>query len=363
MIRILDQDIAIPIAWPDQTARGDEKWMRVLKRIRLIRNLNFRVGHAAILMVRRSDGQVCYFDFGRYITPRGYGRARSGASDPRLRLETKARFDNHTDKLTNLEEILTELERKKDATHGGGRLLCSLCEHVSFSRGIEFAERLVETGPILYGALARNNNSCSRYVAQILVQAMRPGDPRIHKILYPEIIKASPTSNVVNAATAGTVYCFANGEMQEWSMGRLKSLSFQINLLKDNFTASGARHLADDGIPGQIGKPARAPGIPDHAQWLGGIGEGKWFCLDDFGDFYRITRFDTGGEVDYMVRCLPDLPFDYTAEYSFTFDIHYKQHILQQGTEKIAFLTQNHDIARFKRDGIASFADAHSLNY
>src|SRR5690554_2419032 len=103
MIRRIDQDIALPIAWPDQTARGDEKWMRLLKRIGVVKNLNFRVGHAAIVLISRTDGQARYFDFGRYIAPRGYGRARSASSDPRLRLDTRARFDRRTGQLANLE--------------------------------------------------------------------------------------------------------------------------------------------------------------------------------------------------------------------------------------------------------------------
>lgn len=64
-------DIAISIAWPDQTARGDERWMSLLKRIGIVKNLNFRVGHAAIVLIERNTGQLRYFDFGRYITPRG----------------------------------------------------------------------------------------------------------------------------------------------------------------------------------------------------------------------------------------------------------------------------------------------------
>lgn len=125
----------------------------------------------------------------------------------------------------NLREILDELDRIEYATHGGGRLLCSVCEGVSFAKGVDFAENLVFRGPVNYGALAPRNNSCSRYIAQILTHALPKGDKRIRRILYPEFIKASPTSNVVNASSSGTVIFHQNGRMDELTMNRYDSLN------------------------------------------------------------------------------------------------------------------------------------------
>jgi hypothetical protein len=101
-------DLAIPIAWPDQTARGDELWMAALKKLGVVKNLNFKVGHAAIVLIERKTGHLRYFDFGRYITPRGFGRARSSQFDPRLELTTVAEFSD-SGELLNFEEILLEL--------------------------------------------------------------------------------------------------------------------------------------------------------------------------------------------------------------------------------------------------------------
>ena len=54
-----------------------------------------RVGHAAICLINPQTHEVLYYDFGRYITPRGYGRARNKYTDPLLELKTKATFDEH----------------------------------------------------------------------------------------------------------------------------------------------------------------------------------------------------------------------------------------------------------------------------
>lgn len=75
------------LAWPETTARGEEKLVRFLKRIGLIRNTNMRVGHAAMAVIQVGSSEVEYFDFGRYITPRPFGRVRSVETDPKWRCQ------------------------------------------------------------------------------------------------------------------------------------------------------------------------------------------------------------------------------------------------------------------------------------
>ena len=330
-------DLAIPIAWPDLTARGDELWMAVLKKLGIVKNLNFKVGHAAIVLIERKTGNLRYFDFGRYITPRGFGRARSSQFDPRLALTTMAEFSD-AGELLNFEEILQELKAKESATHGGGRMLCTICSDVSFQHGVEFAERLVDKGPVLYGALAPNNNSCSRYVAQILANSLEKNDPRMNKILYPECLKASPTSNVVNAGQ-GAVYCYIDSTLETWDMGRWDSLKFQVGLLKPNFIKSKSKELPDDLILGFVEEPERPPHLPSDAQWLGGLGEGCWFSLSNRITEVEITRFNHKGEVDYTVRADADNRFNNFADARFSYQVHHKRHVIQQEDKEIEFRT------------------------
>lgn len=312
-------DIAIPISWPDKTALGDEKWMRFLKQIGLVKNLHFKVGHAAILLIERSSGTVRYFDFGRYLSPRGYGRARSALFDPRLEIATKAHFTLQGE-IQNLEQILTELCEKEEATHGGGRTFFSTCTKISFSKSAAYAEKLVADGPILYGALAKDNNSCSRFVAQILTTGMDEDDKRRRNILYPECLKASPTSNVVNAAPNGEVFCYHDGILESRTMKRNDSLRFQFKLLKDNFTKKGSKDLASDRSPGMIDAPVRAWGIPTQAQWIGGIGEGAWFHLEQLPaeNIFTVSKYAASGELEYQVQTTCIQHFDIGRSYTFT---------------------------------------------
>lgn len=313
------KDIAIPLAWPDKTAYGDEKWMLWLKRMGIVKNLNFKVGHAAILLLERQSGAVAYFDFGRYIAPRGYGRARSKVFDPRLEMSTKARFDTGDSSLANLDELLAELAAKEEFTHGGGKLLLSLAEGINFQAASAYASALVEQGPIPYGALASGNNSCSRYVAQTLVAGMAPGDRRVRRLYYPESLKSSPTSNVVNATKEKFIYCHEDGQLEQWPMSRAASLRFQWGLLQDNLSHERSALLAKDDLPILLSEPERPSVLPLSAQWLGGIGEGMWFVLDvrnhDKG-YYRMTAYNQLGDEIYQadLHC-SDAAFDFNQAY------------------------------------------------
>ncbi|PVH26960.1 DUF6695 family protein [Sphingobacterium corticibacter] len=326
----LFNDFLIPISWPDQTARGDEKWMAFFARIGIVKNLNFRVGHAAILLIERESGQIKYYDFGRYLVPRGYGRARSARFDPRLVIETKAAFDRGGD-ICNLQEILDELHAKEEATHGGGRTLFSICRGVSYQQAEAYADELVAQGPILYGALAKKNNSCSRFVAQVLTAAMPTYDTRRRKILYPESLKASPTSNVVNAAVIDDIFCYFERKITAMPMHRIASLRFQVGLLKDNFSRSGAEKLGCDQVPGMMQYVERPLSVPINAQWIGGIGEGAWFTLALVeNSTYQVKRYDADGILLYEQIMASDDDFSPSEDFEFTHHFSFEKHYITQ---------------------------------
>src|SRR5690606_38027861 len=160
-----------------------------------------------------------------------------------LEISTKAQITPQGE-IRNIADTLIELHKKAEATHGGGRTVSSICKQISFSKCVADAEKLVAEGPMLYGALAKTNNSGSRFVAQVLTEGMDVDDRRRRKILYPECIKASPTSNVVNATPNNEVLCYEGGVIQQWKMKRKDSLLFQFGLLKDNFTKKDPQDMA-----------------------------------------------------------------------------------------------------------------------
>ncbi|SEK67293.1 hypothetical protein SAMN05421740_102399 [Parapedobacter koreensis] len=334
------QDLAMVIAWPDKTARGDEFWMALLKQLGIVKNLNFKVGHAAIVLINRRSGALAYYDFGRYVTPRGYGRARDAESDPRLKLFTQARFDQQGN-IGNLKTVLAELEQIEYATHGGGRLLFSVISELSYAASSQFAQCIVARGPIKYGAIAQGNNSCSRFVAQVLLAGLPARHPARIRIGLPESLKASPVSNVVNASPDKIIYCHQGNVLESLRMTRWQSLRFQVGLLCHNLSSAKAKDLPCDREPGSMGEPEKPTSVPESACWLGGIGEGAWYSLEN-GDVpaqFIVTRYATDGSEDYCVDCIAKHPIDLSLPYTFTYHCHYQRHILIQNGKQIALET------------------------
>lgn len=328
-------DLAMVIAWPEIPTRGDERWMAFLKRIGIVKNLHFKVGHAAIVLINTQRRHLHYYDFGRYVTPRGYGRARSAQSDPRLALDTRAVLDDNG-QISNLQSILEEMHRKRGATHGAGIMYFSIADGISFARASAFAEELVQNGPIKYGAIAGDCNSCSRYVAQVVLAGFRPGHPLRRPLRYPESFKASPMSNVVNAATQGRVYTFDGKTCTTSRLSRMQSFGYQARLIAESLSSSKAACFPPDHIPGQTLKPERPSRLPQQVQWLGGIGEGAWYHIELVNQqelHYRMSRYEADGTPIYSAIYRADTAWAVDLPYEITYNTEYRfATIVQQGT-------------------------------
>jgi len=321
---------AIVLAWPDTTARGDELWMMLLKKAGLVKNLNFKIGHAALILVQDNTGDLFYFDFGRYITARGMGRTRSALSDPKLILHTKAQVEADGS-ITNLHDIATELDNIQHYTHGRGRMFFSVSDTLDFTKAHSFAHNMVLKGSTSYGALAYSSNSCSRFVAQTVVAGLQKRHPAVRKMMLPESLMPSPISNVVNAQQHGKVYCFHQSALEVLSMSRVQSLRFLIKQLTDNKRHETSRHMPNDMVIGSMQEPPRPATLPPDAQWLGGIGEGAWYRLHEPTDMHiTTTRYMENGLPDFSIQCRSDKTFDPHQPYQFVYDSHHLFSTIQQ---------------------------------
>ncbi len=316
-------DLAIILAWPDATIRGDEKWMMFFKKIGIVKNLNFKVGHTGIILVARGSNALLYYDFGRYISPRGYGRARSAQTDPRLKMDTIAVIDQHN-RIQNLDEIVAELDGMKEVTQGEGRLFFSIAEGLSFTKAKRYADELVMKGSMPYGAVARDNNNCSRFITRLLIHAS-PKYHFFHGIRYPETIKSSPMSNVVNVRPDRMIYQYEHGNgLQVMRMNRFQSLAFLIKQLGDNVSTSKAGELPDDSVIGAMKAKHRPAGLPNDAQWLGGVGEGAWYAIrsNGYSGRFIVKRYTEKGELEYQTTHRTDTSLDVDKPFTITYDSH-----------------------------------------
>lgn len=324
-------DVALILTWPDATIRGDEKWMMFFKKIGIVKNLNFKVGHTGIVIIKQETGEMLFYDFGRYIAPRGYGRARSKFSDPRLEIKLKAKFEKGC--IANLEEIAEHFEALKHAMYGEGILYFSVARDINFEQAKAYGDDCVHQGTYPYGAVARNNNNCSRFIARMLIRSSKRYSWR-HSINFPETIKASPISNVVNAVPDRMVYSFTPQQgLKYFRMNRWQSFGFLIKKLGDNVARKKADLLPDDMVIGYMSFSSKPISVPKDAQYLGGVGDGAWFCIQPAPEEkVVIKRFTSKGELEYVILGETMEPLHLSQPFEITYDSHLLfTHVKQHG--------------------------------
>lgn len=326
------QDFAIILTWPDATIRGDEKWMMFFKKIGLVKNLNFKVGHTGIVIINHKDGEMFFYDFGRYISPRGYGRARSKFSDPLLDINIKAKIEN--DHITNIEDIIHLFEELKPAMYGDGKLLFSIVKEINFEKAKAYGDACVEQGTYPYGAVAKNNNNCSRFITRMLMKSS-PKYHYWHYINLPETIKSSPVSNLVNAVDDRIIYSYTRDEgIKNFKMNRFQSFWFLVKQLGDNISTKKSSLFPNDLIIGGMDFISKPITLPKDAVYLGGVGDGAWFTISaaDTSNQFIIKRFTSSGKLEYVVRGQTTENIDLNTPWQITYDSHLLfTHIIQEG--------------------------------
>lgn len=328
------RDFAIILTWPDATIRGDEQWMMFFKKIGLVKNLNFKVGHTGVILVKHDSGEMLFYDFGRYIAPRGYGRARSRFSDPLLDISIKAEIKEQ--EIENLAQVVEHLETMKPAMYGEGKLFFSIVPNIDFETAKKYGDECVAQGTYPYGAVARNNNNCSRFITRMLIKSS-PTFGYWHGINLPETIKSSPVSNLVNSRRDRMIYSYTPEEgLKKFRMNRFQSFWFLVKQLGDNIKQHKANLLPTDRIIGAVDYNSKPISIPKHATYLGGVGDGAWYSAvhDPEHDQFIVKRFTTGGQLEYVIRGTVPEGFNPNEPFGVTYDSHLLfTHIQQNGSK------------------------------
>lgn len=288
----------IPLAWPEMTARGQEKIWVVLRKLGVVKNINFKVGHAA--MVVALDNQFLYYDFGRYITPMGYGRTRSAETDPKLTLYTKPKWSDEG-RLINLEELCAELESIKHATHGDGPLFASLNHEINPLSLFKYIHNIINRGYVRYNALVRSHLNCARFVAQAIVAGWSKKSRFRKRFLLPVTLAPTPYFNVLAASEDGKYLIWENGKGSYSTNKIVHSLKELISKSYESFTSKSAKILPSDVLPGQFFPPKLKPiNFSDKVLFLGGIGEAAWHEVEIVDDNrLKMIRYFSTGEFEF----------------------------------------------------------------
>ncbi len=208
----MQNDFVITLAWPEGMVAGTGGWYDKI----VSTNGKYRVGHSAILLIDSEKKKSHYFDFGRYHTPKGYGRARDIETDPDLAVMDPI-IENR--EIVNIKSILLQLSEMK-ATHGEGKMYASLLTEINFGNAFSAAKAIQQKGMLPYGPFTSKGTNCSRFVATVIKSS---GISFIKKLRfkYPFCVSPSPKRNV--CITNHDYYVVENNRCVEVKKGKLQA--------------------------------------------------------------------------------------------------------------------------------------------
>ncbi|MEZ4778448.1 MAG: DUF6695 family protein [Flavobacteriaceae bacterium] len=318
----------VVLAYPDTFVKMSDEWIcRFLPLVGLGTKEYIKAGHAAQVIINTKTGEAHYYDFGRYITPNGYGRARSAKTDAELEIPFLMQFDTQNS-LTNLDQLLLWLDANPEKTHGEGRLIASVCEPVDFDKAKIYALSIQNRGSIPYGAFKKKGSNCARFVTDTILAGT--SDKKIQKALH--FNKKFTPSGIGNVEKAGL------GKAYEVYQGRIKP--FEGSAFKENLKNYFHKKKATEEDKISFFETHK------HLQKLEGIGSSSYFELVKNEELptnhFRIKRYN-----DFLVEDFDGVyfsnEFEASKPYQFTYDSH------------CAFCHVNQEGKKIKLEMVASF--------
>jgi hypothetical protein len=310
------------LSYPDTFVKmSDEFICRVLPWVGLGTKEYIKAGHAALVLINNKSGEAHYYDFGRYITPFGYGRVRSSRTDAELRIPFKAYFNNNGS-LLNIEDFLLWLDAHPEKTHGQGRLVASLCNSIDFNDAEQFILNLQKKGNIPYGAFGKKASNCSRFVADVLISSTTN---RVisRRLKWNKLFTPSAIGNVVKSSE------YKLFEVHNGIINTYNGSAFKENL-KNYFH----KNRTEDK------KSISDSFLSANSQKLVGTGSSAWFeLIDEYlsENRFRIRRYNDYHKLDFDGIFEAEREFDPKKEYRFTYDSNCLYCNIKQGDSIIQF--------------------------
>ena len=299
--------IIIVMAYPETVVMVADEWYSPFLRFLHIGKKNYlRAGHAALVLIDRSTGNLEYHDFGRYITSIPNGRVRGAKYDTELNFPLKANLVNGT--IKNLDEILTFLASNPKLTHGDGALMASVCDAVDYDLAKKHIHKMQRKGGIRYAAFIKEASNCARFVPDTLIAS----------IANPKMNKALRKSTIFTPSTIGTVILSASDKKV------YEVTPNKISLFASTSAKLTRKYFLDrlpDFTPNFVGnlEPKIVEGTAVNAQWLPGIACGAWFEITKIDHLksneFRFRRISPYGNVDVDAVFVSNDGFDFLASY------------------------------------------------
>ena len=314
----------ITLAFPDTFVKhSDEFILKILPLLGLGKKGYIKAGHAAFVLIDNRSRKALYFDFGRYITPNGFGRVRSAETDVELEIPFQAKINKHQ-RLVNLEDFLVWLASNPQKTHGDGRLVAAVCDYIDYDKALEFILAIQNKGCIPYKAFRKNGSNCSRIVTDTILAST--DHPKIRKkLLRNSKFTPSTVGNVEKSALHNTIY-----EVNKGSVKKYQSSAFRENI--KNYFDKKVENKSNEFRSDYLAKKEDS--------LLSGIGSSAFFRLTDKNaeGLYEIRRYTISGKEDFrgLFKDSKNM-FKKDLNYKFVYESNCKFCHIQQEDNKIKF--------------------------
>jgi hypothetical protein len=287
----LENAIIIILSFPDTIVRPAywEFSSKIWPKIGIGSKHAVQAGHSALLLIKKNKPEIKYFDFGRYITSYGSGRVRSFETDPEIYIPLKASFKNNM--LTNLDTILLWMEKHPEKTHGEGRLIASVNQHINYDNAINYIHNLINKKEYPYGPFIKKGSNCARFVTDTLINSCTKKSIQL-KLKSSYLVTPSPIGNTLKGKTNKVVYTVKNQTIAEY---KNRSILKEYNAAFFKTFDTSEQNFVGTELP-DTKKFNLSNGT-----WLPGIGSGAWFKVEEKIDTirYKISRYTVSGEKDF----------------------------------------------------------------
>ena len=321
--------IIIILSYPDTVVRPAyrEFSSKIWPKIGIGSTHAVQAGHAALLLIKKNEPKIQYFDFGRYITTNGYGRTRSAETDPELFISVEAKFKDNI--LINIEEILLWIEKHPEKTHGSGRLVAGINEYINYKKALQFIHNLINQKELPYGAFIKKGTNCARFVTDTIIASTT--QKSIKKSLKnSNLFTPSPIGNVIKATSSENIFqihkqkttLYTNRSiLKEYKASFFNKFDTELNLIGTEI-------------------PDRENFELKNGTWLGGIGSGAWFTIESKlnAKTYLIARYSVTGTKEFDANFyIENDSFDIQKPFKFKHPSNFKEIQILQDKKLFTF--------------------------
>lgn len=305
------------LAYPEEFVSMIPAWYRKpMEWIGMVNEGKTCVGHSAMALIDKSTGKIHYADFGRYITPFGYGRTRMEFTDPDVQFDYHVEFDDQgeiVDKLALFQHIYEHPEK----THGGDAMFISLNQEVNFQKCYDWIVSMNRKGSIIYDPFGKGRSNCSRFVFDSILNGAI--DSQVKKRLKRKSpITPSPLANVFYGTKEESYEFSTRGHeiVTNLSLRKIVSYFFLKPPVENAHVYKFEPHFKMD--------------------YLEGVGDQAYFYAESINDHYiEVAKLNYKGDHDYSQKYKLHPEFDPMNDYRFIHDCNAAWITIEQNKKRI----------------------------